>query len=102
LKQNLDKFQQKCYVWSAATFGVRDCSGPLNHLKSEIEEVKAKPDDLTEWADCYLLLSDAAARAGIKMSAVFEAAMNKHEINVRRDWPPVGETNEQGFTEHKK
>ncbi len=102
MKCDIDKFQQKCFEWSAKTFGVRPIAGPLAHLKSEIDEILAKPDDITEWADAYILLQDAASRQGIAMSQLFNAACTKHEINREREWPPVGIVNEQGFTEHTK
>ena len=97
----LDDFQQLTFAWSAATFGVRGPAGPINHLKSECDEIIAEPLDLEEYADAFLLLQDAASRAGFKMSQVFQAATKKHVKNTMREWPPVGETNEQGFTEHK-
>jgi len=98
----LDKFQQKCFEWSAKTFGVRPPSGPLAHLKSEIDEILAKPDDIEGWADAYILLQDAAARQGIRMSQIFDASKSKHQKNTQRDWPPVGQRNAKGFTEHVK
>lgn len=99
---HLDEFQQETAEWSLRTFGVRSCAGPLNHLKSEIEEIKDDPKDIEEFADAWLLLQDAAFRAGHKMSDVFVAATLKHVKNTDRKWPPRGETNEHGFTEHSK
>ena len=98
----LNKFQQRCFEWSVKTFGIRGPLGPLLHLKSECDETIDNPDDITEFADMFLLLQDAASRAGHKMSSVYNAAFSKHVVNTRREWPPLGETNEQGFTEHKK
>lgn len=102
MKQDLDKFQQKTFEWSAKTFGVRPPSGPLAHLESEIKEILAKPSDKEEWADAFLLLQDAASRQGIRMSQIFDAAQTKHQKNTQRDWPPVGQVNDLGFTEHVK
>jgi len=101
MNEKLNNFQQTCFVWSATTFGVRGPAGPLNHLKSECDEMIAAPDDITEFADGFLLLQDAASRAGHKMSEVYAAALEKHVVNTRRDWGD-GEPNEQGFTEHTK
>ena len=98
----LDKFQQECFEWSAKTFGVCPIQGPLAHLRSELDEIEANPDDLMEWADAYILLQDAAARQGMRMSNIFATAQLKHEKNTRREWPPIGEVNEKGFTEHVK
>ena len=95
----LNGFQQTTFAWSAATFGVRGPAGPLRHLQSECDEAIDKPDDITEFADMFLLLQDAASRAGHLMSDVYIAAQEKHLVNTEREW---GEVNEQGFTEHKK
>lgn len=100
-QETLDAFQRRTFAWSAKTFGVRGPAGPMNHLKSECDEVIESPLDIWEYADCFLLLQDAASRAGIKMGDVFNHAIAKHEINEERDWGD-GEPNEQGFTEHKK
>ena len=98
----LNKFQQHCFEWSVKTFGIRGPIGPLRHLKSECEEAIEHPEDISEFADMFLLLQDAASRAGHKMSSVYNAALSKHVVNIERKWPPLGEINDQGFTEHKK
>lgn len=97
--EQLDTFQHTTFEWSAKQFGVRGPKGPLNHLKSECDEMIAAPDDIEEFADGFLLLQDAASRAGHKMSDVYIAALKKHVVNEAREW---GEVNEQGFTEHVK
>lgn len=98
----LDEFQQDAAEWSLRTFGIRKVTGPLNHLKSEIDEIIADPTDVEEFADALILLQDAAWRSGHKMSEIFEAALAKNEKNKKREWPPRGQVNEQGFTEHVK
>lgn len=75
--------------WSQETFGSdeeRDCIGPLEHLKKEIEEVKQNPADVTEWADMFLLYLDGLRRAGIGFPMMLEVARRKHEHNKTRKW----------------
>src|SRR5688500_7375797 len=51
--------------WSQATFGSDDERGPigaLKHLAKEAVEAQAAPDDEEEYADCLLLILDAARR----------------------------------------
>lgn len=75
--------------WSQETFGrdnERDCFGPLEHLKKEIEEVKQNPADVTEWADMFLLYLDGLRRAGIAFPMLLEVARRKHEHNKTRKW----------------
>ena len=100
--RDVDAIQRDLFEWSSATFGdasVRGPEGPLNHLRKEIDEIIADPDDITEFADAYMLVSDAASRAGHKMSEVCDAAVDKLEVNKRRTWGPV---NADGFSEPVK
>ena len=97
---DVDDLQAKLYAWSSDTFGdatVRGPEGPLNHLRKEIDEVIADPSDVVEFADMYMLVSDAASRAGHKMSDVIRASVDKLAVCETRDWGPV---NDQGFSEH--
>lgn len=76
--------------WSQATFGrdgERGPIGPLKHLEKEAREAQANPDDVSEYADCLLLILDAARRAGISHIELVKAASAKLEINKKRQWP---------------
>lgn len=76
--------------WSQATFGTdleRGPLGALRHLEREAVEAQGAPTDVEEYADCFLLILDAARRAGISPLQLIEAAQQKLEINKRREWP---------------
>lgn len=76
--------------WSRKTFGSdakRGPVGPLKHLASEVEEAIAAPQDLVEYADCLMLLFDAARRAGFNLDALLHAANEKLIVNKGRKWP---------------
>lgn len=73
--------------WSDSTFGCVGPIGPLKHLSKEALEAAAEPDDLSEWADMYLLLWDAQRRAGISDAEITAAMENKLKINMERQWP---------------
>jgi hypothetical protein len=76
--------------WSQATFGTDQERGPLGalrHLEKEARETQAAPDDVEEYADCFLLILDAARRAGISPRQLVEAAQRKMVINRQRTWP---------------
>lgn len=76
--------------WSQATFGTDKERGPmgaLRHLEKEARETQAAPDDIEEYADCFLLIVDAARRAGISPLQLIEAAQQKMAINRQRTWP---------------
>lgn len=76
-------------VWSQETFGAdarRGPIGPLKHLEKEAKEAQDKPDDMSEYADCLLLVLDAARRAGLKPLALVREARAKMVINKQRKW----------------
>ena len=76
--------------WSQTTFGTDQERGPLGalrHLEKEARETQAAPDDIEEYADCFLLILDAARRAGISPLQLIEAAQRKMVINRQRTWP---------------
>jgi hypothetical protein len=76
--------------WSQQTFGpdnVRGPLGPLKHLEKEAREAQKEPTDLTEYADCLLLILDASRRAGFSVDQVIDAAFVKLEVNKARTWP---------------
>lgn len=83
--------------WSRATFG-RDTPLPaLKHLRREVDELIESPSDITEYADCLMLVLDAAHIAGISADQLVAAAWAKLEINRGRTW---GAPNAEGFSEH--
>lgn len=76
--------------WSQATFGTDSERGPmgvLRHLEKESREAQECPGDLEEYADCLLLILDAARRAGFGPMALVLAAQNKMAVNKAREWP---------------
>ena len=44
------------------------------------------PNDELEWADCFLLLLDAARRKGHSLDDLIKFANTKLEINKKRSW----------------
>ena len=76
-------------TWSDKTFGdptVRNEMGALHHLKMEIDELIANPADESEWADCMLLLLDAARRRGYSPDQIFQFCYDKLQVNKKRTW----------------
>lgn len=116
------ELQDQQHEWSNKTFGKnRDGTGQLFHLREEVDEVidacratqekmAKNPSSLTaiskklneerfEFADCFLLLIDAAASRGMKMEQLLEYAKAKQEINQKRKW---GKPDENGVVNHVK
>ena len=76
--------------WSQQTFGTDQERGPLGalmHLEKEAREAQEAPDDPSEYADCLLLIIDAARRAGIDITQLLQHAHDKLEICRQRKWP---------------
>lgn len=86
--------------WSDETFEGNDGSGARAHLMRELVEVaEAHTDEerLVEYADCVMLIFDAARRDGFDADAVLRAAWAKLAINRDRVW---GERQPDGSVEH--
>lgn len=75
-------------AFSKATFGPgARTQGVLDHIRKELREIEARPDDLSEWIDVAILAFDGAMRAGWTPEQVTAALVDKQERNERRSWP---------------
>jgi len=93
----VSNFQQLHAAWAMKTFPEETLEEVLDHLRVEINEAQDAPLDVIEWADCYMLLQYACYRSGHSMSEVRAAAREKHQINLKRNWPGK---NEKGIYQH--
>jgi len=74
--------------WSAETFGPGPRTrGVLDHIRKELKEVEAAPDDVSEWADVIILAFDGALRAGHEPQEILNAVAAKQAKNESREWP---------------
>lgn len=82
-------FLQERDDFSFSSFGTPDkrgCVPPLLHLQLEVKELIDNPDDPMEWADCFLLLLDAARRKGHSIDDLMRFSLEKLAINRQRTW----------------
>lgn len=87
---NLNCLAEDQAAWSQAVFGCdsqRGPIGPLKHLEKEAVEAQENPEDEFEYADCLLLVLDAARRAGFSPLSLVKTARDKMVINKQRSWP---------------
>lgn len=86
---DLLKFYDQRAEWSAATFGPGDrAKGVVAHIRKELVEIEAQPDDLEEWVDLVFLAMDGAWRSAKADGPRFVAALlAKHAKNAARTWP---------------
>ena len=97
-KGELQTLQDDVSEWSNATFGPgQRTDGMIAHLAREVQELKESPTTLSEYADCLMLLIDAAGSVGFNMDDLVKATFEKLEINKKRKWGPA---NEDGSIEH--
>lgn len=88
-------------AWSADTFGPgRRTLGITAHIRKELTEIEADPDDVREWIDVLILAMDGYWRHGGKPEELAEMLGNKQRINFERRWPPI--QREDQPTEHLK
>lgn len=74
-------------AWSERAFGISaGPGGPLRHLAEEVAEALDSPDDVTEFADCLMLVFDAARRAGWSFDDLMWATWRKLLVNEAREW----------------
>lgn len=87
--------------WSAATFGRgKRTKGLLDHIRKELLEIEAKPDDLEEWIDVVVLAMDGYWRHGGTADSFMEDLLKKQEKNFARKWPTP--TSEDVAVEHDR
>jgi hypothetical protein len=85
-----DEFRKQ-FQWSRATFGEGyRMVAILQHIRDELAEVKAKPDDPVEWIDVALLALDGAWRCrNLDADSVMALMVEKMRKNRTRKWAPV-------------
>jgi hypothetical protein len=59
----------------------------IDHIKKELKEIEADPDDLSEWIDVVILALDGAWRAGYAPVEIIDALVAKQTKNESRKWP---------------
>lgn len=74
--------------WSLSTFGPgHRAEGLCDHIRKELAEVAAAPNDLNEWVDVAILALDGAWRAGFSPEEIARAIEAKQTKNEARKWP---------------
>ena len=90
-------------VWSADTFGLgKRTLGVLDHIRKELTEIEADPDDLGEWVDVIILAIDGAWRAGWEPQQIIDAVKAKQATNEARSWPDWRTMSEDQAIEHHR
>jgi hypothetical protein len=84
-------------IWAQETFGPAErLQGVLAHIRKELEEIEADPQDLSEWVDVMVLTFDGAMRQGFTPAQILEGYLSKMQVNFARQWPDW-----RGFSENE-
>jgi hypothetical protein len=74
--------------WSSRTFGHSPrTKGIIAHIRKELKEIEAVPNDVEEWADVVILALDGAWRAGHSPDEICSALIAKQAKNFTRVYP---------------
>ena len=74
-------FSEKTFGPGARTKGV------IDHIRKELLEIEADPNDIREWVDVIILAFDGAWRAGWRPESIIAAIVEKQTKNEARTWP---------------
>jgi len=89
--------------WSIRTFGpAKRTLGVLDHIRKELAEIEADPDDLGEWVDVIILAFDGAWRHGWEPQQTIDAIVAKQTRNEARSWPGWRTMSEDVAIEHDR
>lgn len=100
---DLQKHLMRQKAFSLKTFGPgKRTLGVIDHIRKELKEIEADPDDIEEWVDVIILAFDGAWRAGWQPSDIIKAIVAKQEKNEKRQWPDWRDVPEDKAIEHKR
>lgn len=100
---NLEEYLASQQVFSERTFGPGErTKGVLDHIAKELDEIKAKPDDLSEWVDVLTLAFDGALRKGFTPGEIASCLTAKLYKNIKRKWPDYRNYSQHEAIEHIK
>lgn len=102
---DIKKFLEQRQAFSEKTFGPGFYPDAiLNHIRSEVKEVTADPNDLEEWIDIVLLALDGATRCGPGHSPeeIIRMLVNKQIKNEGRRWPEWNAAEPDKILQHIK
>lgn len=90
-------------AWNLATFGPgKRTAGTIDHIKKELREIEADPDDAKEWVDIVLLGLNGLVRQDRSPAEIIGAIRGKDAENRKRRWPDWRNTDPNLAIEHDR
>jgi hypothetical protein len=94
---------QRQREFSERTFGPgARAKGVVAHIRKELLEIEAAPDDLAEWIDVAILALDGAWRTGATPQQIIDALVAKQTKNEARTWPDWRTMDPDAAIEHDR
>lgn len=85
---NFEQHLHRQRNFSEKTFGPgQRTQGVIDHIRKELVEIEAEPNDLSEWIDVVILALDGAWRAGYNPQEIIGMIVAKQDKNENRKWP---------------
>jgi hypothetical protein len=85
---DLIDYLKRQITWSKQTFGPGSrTQGIVDHIRKELVEIEATPQDLEEWVDVIILALDGAWREGHSPESIARVLEYKLLKNKVRKWP---------------
>jgi hypothetical protein len=85
---NFEAHLQRQHDFSVRTFGPAfRPKGIVDHIRRELAEIEADPEDLSEWIDVVILGLDGALKGGHTPAEIVDALVAKQTRNEARTWP---------------
>ena len=85
----MDQFRQlysDIYDFTIKAFPDAGCNEHLLKLKDEADEAIENNNDIYEFADCFIAIIGASAKAGFNCDELITASIKKLEICKNRNW----------------
>ena len=94
---------QRQRAWSIKTFGPGlRTEGVVDHIRKELNEILAAPNDLEEWIDVVILALDGAWRTGATPEQIIVQLQEKQQKNEKRKWPDWRSAEQGKAIEHDR
>lgn len=93
----------KLYEWSKEAYGPgKRSAGIVAHIRKELMEIEAEPEDPEEWVDVLLLALNGLQRLDLGGERIIELVQKKVDKNKARTWPDWRTMDENTPIEHHR
>jgi hypothetical protein len=100
---DLEAHLRRQHEFSQRTFGPgQRTAGVVDHIRKELAEIEADPNDPVEFIDVVLLAFDGLNRLGLTPREITDLLDAKQGLNEARSWPDWREVAQDKAITHVK